>query len=1007
MLLFVVAGVLSYFRLGRDEDPPFTVKTMIVDTRWPGATIEDTIRQVTDRIEKNLQETAWLDYLKSYTQSGHSTILVVLKESTPPEIIPEIWDKVRKKVGDIRPTLPQGVQGPSFNDSFGDTFGTIYAFTTDGFTLRELRDYVEEVRSELLALPDAAKIMLIGAQDEKIYLEFDTRRLAGLGIDSNEVIASLRAQNAVEPTGDIQGTRQSILLRVSGQFLSEDSLRKIDLYANGRFYRLSDVGIVWRGYSDPPQPMFRFNGKPAIGLAIATEKGADILRFGEDVRRRIDEIMADLPIGIEAHLVANQSAVARAALKRFTEALWEAIGIVLAVSFLTLGLRAGALVAVSIPLVLAIVFLGMSLSGISLQRVSLGALVIALGLLVDDAMITIEMMVSRLEAGFDRISAATHAYVTTAFPMLTGTLVTIAGFIPVGFARSNAGEYCFSLFAVIAIALVVSWLVAVLFTPLLGVVILRERPDQSQPPRGPGRSRRAFRAVLLTCMRARYLTIAVTLALFALAVIGMRFVPQQFFPAADRPELIVDLTLAQDATISATEAVAESFEGLVASDPNIDRYTVYVGQGAVRFYLPLNVQLEHDYFAQAVIVTKGLREREAVRRRLESALSTALPDVASRIYPLELGPPVGWPLQYRVSGGNPQKLRNFAYAVADIVAANPLARKVGFDWSEPIKAVRIKLDQDKARRLGVTSEALARAINATTRGLVITQLRDDVYLIDVVARSGGTERLSLDTLRLLQLPLPGGRNLPLLDVASLEYTLEQPLIWRRNRLPTITVQADLPPGIEAKTVTAQLAPKIAGFTKTLPPGYRIETGGTADASARGLQSVMAVVPAMIVGMLTILMAQLQSFQRLILVVSVAPLGLIGVVAALLPTRMPLGFIAMLGVIALTGMIVRNSVILIDQIGKNIAAGQAPWDAVIDAASHRLRPILLTAAAAIFGMFPIAGEVFWGPMAYAIIGGLATATLLTLIFLPALYVAWFRIAEAPSAPARVRVSAAAK
>jgi multidrug efflux pump len=1007
MLLFVVSGVWSYLRLGRDEDPPFTVKTMIVATAWPGATIEETILQVTDRIEKKLQETPSLDYLKSYTLSGRSTILVVLKESTPPAMVPDVWDKVRKKLDDIRNTLPQGIQGPFFNDGFGDTFGMIYAFTADGFTARELRDYVEQVRSELLEIPDAAKITLIGTQDERIYLEFDTRQLAGLGIDSNEVVASLRAQNAVEPAGIIRGARESILLRVTGQFLSEESLRNIDLYANGRFYRLRDVATVRRGYADPPQPIFRFNGEPAIGLAVATVKGADILRFGDTLRRRMEEIKADLPIGIEPHLVADQSIVARAAVSRFTEALWEAIAIVLAVSFLTLGLRAGAVVALSIPLVLAIVFLGMALGGISLQRVSLGALVIALGLLVDDAMVTIEMMVSRLERGFDRLAAATHAYSTTAFPMLTGTLVTIAGFIPIGFARSNAGEYCFSLFAVIAIALVVSWLVAVQFTPLLGVMILREPPRPRSGPRPPGRGERAFRTVLLLCMRARYATIAVTLALFALAVVGLRFVQQQFFPASDRPELVVDLSLPQNATITATEAAAETLEKLLAGDPTIDRYSVYVGQGAVRFYLPLNVQMAHDYFAQAVIVTTGLAAREAVRSRLEEAMATALPDIAARIYPLELGPPVGWPLQYRVSGADPQKIRDLAYAVADIVGSNPWTRKIGFDWSEPIKAVHVNVDQDKARRLGISSAALAQAIDATTRGLVITQLRDYVYLVDVIARSGGDERASLDTLRTLQLPIPGGRNLPLLDVASLEYTLEQPLIWRRDRLPTITVQADLSPGIEAKTVTAQLAAKIAAFARTLPAGYRIETGGTADASAKALGSVIAVVPIMVVLMATILMTQLQSFQRLFLVVSVAPLGLIGVVAALLPSHMPLGFIAMLGVIALTGMIIRNSVILIDQIGRNIDTGETHWNAVVNAASHRLRPILLTAAAAMLGMLPIAGEVFWGPMAYAIIGGLASATLLTLLFLPALYVTWYRIAETPTEATTVEASAAAK
>ena len=998
MILFVVAGVLSYIKLGREEDPSFSIKTMLVETHWPGANIDDTMLQITDRIEKKLQETPWLYYLKSQTKPGVSTIYVNVLDNTPKSEIPDIWYQVRKKVADIRGTLPQGVIGPYFNDEFGDVFGIIYAFTADGFTHRQLRDYVENIRTEILTVKNAAKAQLLGAQDQKFYLEFDNRQLAGLGVTRDQIIQSLREQNAVTPSGVVQTDKEKFAVRVSGSFNSTDDLKRINLFAGGKFFRLADVATITEGYADPPQPMFRFNGEPAIGLAISMAQGGNNLTFGEAVAHKMAQITANLPIGIEPHLVADQPVVVEEAVGHFTKSLWEAVAIVLAVSFVSLGMRAGVVVACSIPLVLGMVFVYMASSGISLQRISLGALIIALGLLVDDAMITIEMMVSQLERGVDREHSATHAWVTTAFPMLTGTLVTVAGFVPIGFAQSGAGEYCYSLFAVIAVALLASWIVAVLFAPVIGVTILPKTMKSHGGGHGElGRFMRIFHAALVFCMRARWLVIAVTLGLFATSLYGYRFIQQQFFPASDRPELVIDLTLPQDASIYATEHEVERFEALLKGDPNIDRYSFYVGQGAVRFYLPLNVQLGNDYFAEAVVVTKGIKEREVVRARLEEALGKEFADLNARISALELGPPVGWPLQYRVSGQTPEGTRDAAFLVAQTIGQNQNTRLINFDWNEPMKSLRVQVDQDQVRQLGVSSKSLAEALNAVTSGMVITQVRDSIYLSDLVARSPNEQRESLQTLRNLQVALDNGQTIPLSQVASVQYKLEQPSIWRRDLLPTITVQADVVPGIEAKTVNKQLAPEIAQLAEKLPEGYTIEAGGTIEESAKGLNSIVAVFPLMIMLMLIILMVQLQSFQKMFLVISVAPLGLIGVVLALLPTRTPMGFVAILGIIALSGMIIRNSVILIDQIDMDLARGLHPWDAVIDATTNRFRPIVLTAAAASLGMIPIASEVFWGPMAYAIIGGLFVATLLTLLFLPALYVAWFRIKEPSKEP----------
>jgi multidrug efflux pump len=995
MLVVALAGLMQYGKLGREEDPPFTIKTMVVKTLWPGATTLETVQQVTDRVEKKLEELPGLDYLKSYSKPGESVVFVTLKDSVRASDVPDLWYQARKKVGDIKQMLPQGVQGPFFNDEFGDTYSLIFALTADGFSHRDLRDHAERLRGELLSVPDVAKIDLIGAQDEKIYLEFSTQQLAAMGLDISSLITTLQAQNAIQPSGTVDAEAEKIAIRVSGQFTSEESLRKINFRANGRFFHLSDIAKVRRAYVDPQQPMFRFNGTPAIGLAISMAKNGNVLAFGEHMKERLAKLTASLPVGIESHLVADQPQVVEEAVGEFVKTLIEAIAIVLGVSFLFLGWRPGIVVAIAIPLVLAITFVVMKLTGISLQRISLGALIIGLGLLVDDAMIAVETMITKLEEGCDKITASTFAYTSTAFPMLTGTLVTVAGFIPVGFSASSAGEYCFTLFAVVAVALIASWVVAVLFTPLTGVFIL---PDKLKGHgHEPSRFGSAFHTLLDRLLRMKYTVIAATIGLFVAAMVGMQFVQQQFFPSSDRPELLLDVTLPQGSSINATRKVVDDLEAILKTDPEIEHWSFYVGGGAIRFYLPLDQQLANDFFAQAVVVTKDFKVRSGVQQRIIAALQRPeFEQVLSRISPLELGPPVGWPLKFRISGPDPEKVRELAHEFASLLGSTPQARNINFDWNEPSKVVRVEVDQDRARALGISSQALSQTINAVLSGTSVTQVRDSIYLVDIVARAIPEERAKLETLRSLMLDLPGGKAVPLEQVAKLSYGLEPPLMWRRKRLPTVTVQADTSHGVEAATVVRSLATQISEFKTKLPPGYDVVAGGSVEDSAKAQASVFAVFPLMLLVMITILMVQLQSFQRLFLVLATAPLALIGVAAALLISGAPMGFVAILGIVSLVGMVIRNSVILIDQIDTEIANGKPAWDAVIAATLHRLRPILLTAAAAILGMIPIAPTVFWGPMAYAVMGGLVVATLLTLVFLPALYVAWFRIqpADAP-------------
>lgn len=992
MVLLLLAGALSYNQLGRAEDPDFTFKVMIIRTNWPGATAREVEQQVTDKIEKKLQETPYLDNVRSYSKAAESTIFVTLRDSTPPKAVSGVWYEVRKKVGDIRQTLPAGVQGPYFNDEFGDTFGTIYAFTADGFTHRELKDYVEDVREELLRIRDVGKADLLGVQPERIFIEFSNKKLANLGISPQQVIDVIQAQNAQTASGVVQTSSDRIATRVSGE-IDGRALAELSIQANGRLIRLGDIADIKRDYADPPSPRLRYNGQESIGLAISMAKGGNMIELGKQLQATMTRLKADMPIGIEVLQVADQPTVVQRSISEFMQVLLEAVVIVLGVSFLSLGLRSGMVVMLCIPLVLAITFVCMQIFGIDFHRISLGALIIALGLLVDDAIIAVEMMQVKMEQGFDRFRAASFAYTSTAFPMLTGTLITAAGFVPVGFAKSSAGEYTFSIFAVVTIALLVSWIVAVIFTPFIGYTLL------PAPKAGHGHGEdvyhrgiyRYVRPVVNWCVRRRWIVIAGTVGIFVLSVAGFGLVQQQFFPSSNRPELMVDLRLPQGASIAATEQEALKLEALLRDDADIVSYTTYVGAGAPRFYLPLDIQLPNENFAQVVVLTRGDAERERVRDRLVKAFQDDFTLLRGRVNRLENGPPVGFPVQFRVSGPNPMEVRRIAFQVADVMRANPSTRDVNLDWDELSKVVKVDVDQAKARLLGISSQDLATTLNSIVSGLTVTQYREGRELIDVVARAEASERLSLSGIKDVNVAgAESSRAVPLSQVAEITYGLEEGIIWRRDRQPVITVRADIIDGIQAPVVSQQINPKLDDLRKHLPPNYRIVMGGAIEESGKANASIGAVVPVMIMIMVTLLMVQLQSISRMLLVLLTAPLGLIGVTLGLLAFHVPFGFVAMLGAIALAGMIMRNSVILVDQIDQDIAAGEAAWDAIVNATLRRFRPIVLTALAAILGMIPLSTSNFWGPMAFTIIGGLLVATLLTVLFLPALYAAWFRV-----------------
>jgi multidrug efflux pump len=999
MITLLIAGVLSYQKLGRAEDPDFTFKVMVVRTLWPGATATQVQDEVTERIEKKLAETPWIDVMRSASKPGESLIFLSLKDSTPKADVPESWRQVRKKLDDMQNTLPAGVQGPFRNDEFGDVSVSVYALTGDGFDLAELRRAADRMARELYRVRDVKKVELLGVQDEKIYVEASPARLASLGLTPAMVAEALQRQNAVAPAGFVETSTDRVRLNVTGRFDTADKVRETDLVANGRHFRLGDIATVTRGLADPPSTRMRVGGKDAIGIAVIMAKGGDVIRLGENLQAEMNRLQAELPAGIDVQVVADQPKVVKSSIELFISSLAEAIAIVLGVSFLSLGLRTGTVVALSIPLVLAIVFFLMFVFGIDLQRISLGALVIALGLLVDDAIIAVEMMVVKMEEGWDRARAATFAYTSTAFPMLTGTLITAAGFTPVGFARSSAGEYTFSIFAVVTIALLVSWIVAVVFTPFIGFRLLDAEKLRKFGQEHSGDIYdtpfyRRFRTALVWSLRHRALVIGGTVLLFVVSMVAFNLgVQKQFFPASNRPELLIELWLPQSASLKATDAETRRIETLLADDKAVESSSAYVGNGAPRFYLPLDQQLFADNFAQLVIVTKSLEDREDLKHRLEERFRQ--PDFAHlrvRVLRLENGPPVGFPVVFRVMGDDLEILRRVSGEVADVMRASPDLQNVQFDWNEKVRSLRVEIDQDRARLLGVSSQEIAQALQGWLVGTAMTQYREGDQLIDVVWRASGADRASLDRLPDLDVVAAGGRHVPLAQLARLKPVLEEGIIWRRNRLPTISVRSDLAGDRQAPTISAEIDRRLEKIRATLPPGFRIEVGGTTEESAKGVESIAAVAPFMIVGVITLLMMQLQSAGRTLLVLLTAPLGMIGVAAALLVFRVPFGFVANLGVIALMGMILRNSVILVDQIKQDEAAGKTTWDAIVGSTVRRFRPIVLTAAAAILAMIPLTRQVFWGPMAVAIMGGLIFATALTCLFLPALYAAWYRVKE---------------
>jgi multidrug efflux pump len=999
MVVLAVVGVGSYLRLGQAEDPDFSFKLMVVRTLWPGASADEVERQLTDRLEKKLQETPRLDFLRSYSKPGESVVFVFVKDSSRPDEIRDSWYQVRKKIGDIRATLPQGTVGPFFNDEFGDTFGNIYALTGDGFSYAQLKDAADGIRNELLRVKNVAKVELVGEQPERIYVELANAKLGTFGVEPAVVFAALQQQNAVAASGSFETPSERIHIRASGALDSVESVRSIALRANGRLFRLGDVAHVYRGFADPPAPRMRFMGKEALGIAVSMAPRGDIIALGKALDAETARIARELPVGLDLDRVNNQPETVKRSVREFTRVLAEAVGIVLLVSFLSLGLRTGLIVALSIPLTLFVTFLFMYYAGIDLHKISLGALIIALGLLVDDAIISVEMMVVKMEQGWERVKAASFAYNATAMPMLTGTIVTAAGFLPIGLARSSTGEYTFSIFAVTTIALLVSWVVSVVFVPYLGYKLLPDfhkagtHMDENVVYAKPFYVR--FRRLVAWCVAHRWMVIAATAALFLAAVFAFRFVQQQFFPAASRPELIVDLRLPEGASVAATEAQVRKLERVLLGDPQlrgrIDNFVSYVGSGSPRFYLPFDQQLVNANFGQFIVNTSSNEAREEVRARLLALFREDFTEPRARVNRLENGPPVGFPVQFRVIGEDKGQIRAIANEVAEAMRANPWAREVQFDWEEPSKVVRLAIDQNRARVLGISSQELAQYVNTVVSGFAVTSFREADKQVDVVIRGSRDERAFIGQLKDLAVPVGRGRTVPLAQIAEISHGFEQGVYWRRDRLPAITVRTDLHDGVQAPVVSRQILDTLEPIRKRLPAGYRIETGGAIEDAAKGQQSIAVVAPVMILVMVTALMLQLQSFSRLALVLLTAPLGLIGVAAALLVFNVPFGFVAMLGTIALSGMIMRNSVILVDQIERDIRAGSEPAEAIADATVRRFRPIMLTAATAVLAMIPLARSTFYGPMAVSIMGGLVVATGLTLLFLPALYAAWFRIA----------------
>ena len=1028
ILLLGAAGIYSYLNLGRAEDPSFTIKTMVVQVAWAGATAADMQTQVADKIEKKLQQLPYLDRIESYSQPGVSFIRVTLIDKTPPSQVKELWYQVRKKVSDIRGDLPAGITGPNFNDEYGDVYSALYMLSADGLGLAELKTRAEDIRQRLLRVAGVNKVDIIGERPEKIFIEFSHAKLATLGVTPQQIFDSVAKQNAIVSGGSVETSADRINLRVTGAFSGVAAIAAVPVQAEGGSFRLGDIATVKRGYEDPPSFLVREGGKPALGLGVSMQDGANIITLGENLKRAMSAIVAELPVGIEVTQIADQPHIVEESVSEFVKTFAEALIIVLVVSFLSLGWRTGIVVALSVPLVLAIVLLVMYAAGIDLHRITLGALIIALGLLVDDDIIAIEMMVVKMEQGWDRARAATYAWTSTAFPMLTGTLVTAAGFLPVGFAKSSAGEYAGGIFWIVGLALIASWIVAVLFTPYLGLKLLPELGQKRSAAAEPtstsaswgftrllrqvksslgGRNAhgaqanpeaiydtriyRALRRVIAQCLRWRKTVVAATVLMFIAALAGFGLVQQQFFPTSTRSELFFEMRLPEGTAIGVTDATAKEGERLLAGDPDIVTYTTYVGQGSPRFWLGLNPVLPNPNFAQIVIVTGDLAARERVKHRLERAIAGgALPQARVRVDRFVFGPPVGFPVQFRIIGPDAMKVRAIAEDVRQVMAANPKIVDPHLDWSEQVKSIRLEVDQDRARALGLTPQDVAQTLQTLVSGYTVTQYREGIEHIDVVARAVATERLALNRLPALTIATRNGVAVPLSQIARLNYEYEEPILWRRNRDLVLTARSDIVDRVQAPDVSKEVAAKLKGIEDALPYGYRIETGGSIEESVKANGALVAVFPVMAIVMLTFLMIQLQSFSRLALVFVTAPLGLIGATGALLIANRPFGFVALLGLIALAGMIMRNTVILVDQIDRDIADGHGRHRAIIDATVRRARPVVLTALAAILGMIPLSRSIFWGPMAITIMGGLFVATILTLLVVPALYSLWFRV-----------------
>ena len=1015
MVVLMVLGCAAYFQLGQDEDPPFTFRAMVVQAFWPGASALQMAEQVTDKLEKTLQEVPHADKIRSYTKPGESFTILQLKDSAPPRDVSASWYQARKRIGDMRSSLPQGVIGPVFNDDFGDVYGSIYALSADGFSREELRVYAEQVRQGLLKVADVAKVEVFGAQAEKVFIEISQKRLAQMGLDMNQVIAQLAAQNAVEGAGVLNAGAENLQVRVAGQFNSVDELKRFPIRAintstgQASTIQLGDIAEIRRDYVDPPAVRVRHQGQEVIALGVSMVKGGDIVALGKALKVTMQQVQADLPVGVSVARVQDQPAAVSRSVGEFVSVLVEAVLIVLAVSFISLGLHTkplridiwpGLVVGITIPLVLAITFISMFYWGVGLHKISLGSLIIALGLLVDDAIIAVEMMVRKLEEGYDKMRAATFAYEVTAMPMLTGTLITAAGFLPIGLAKSVVGEYTFAIFAVTTAALIISWLVSVYFVPYLGAWLLHTRSKALEhAPAGsaeephelfdtPFYSR--FRSAVNWSVEHRWITIGLTVLSFALGIVGMGKEQQQFFPDSSRPELIVDLWLPEGSTVQQSDAVARRFEARMMQEAGVETVSTWVGSGVPRFYLPLDQVFPQSNVSQAIVLPKDLKHREALRVALPALLATEFPEVRGRVKLLPNGPPVPYPVQFRVVGAEAAQVRVWADRAKEVLRANPNMRGVNDNWNEQVKVLRLDIDQDKARALGVTSQAIAQASRTVLSGSNVGQYREGDKLIDIVLRQPLEERNAITDIGNAYLPTASGRSVPLTQVAKVGFSFEPGVLWREGRSFAATVQGDLVEGVQGPTVTAQVWPAMQALAAKMPTGYRIEIAGAVEESSKGQGSLLANVPLMAFIMLTLLMLQLQSFSRAMLVMLTAPLGISGVAAALLILDRPFGFVALLGFIALVGMIMRNSVILIDQIEQDRARGVAAWDAIVESAVRRFRPIVLTAAAAVLAMVPLSRSVFWGPMAVAIMGGLIVATALTLLALPAMYAAWFRV-----------------